>query len=184
MLYWIYWYQLIHQYIIIFNIYQCDLNCMGTVSLVLTYHNTVIYHYIFPSLANHQNLPLFKIISVIKHYLNLFYYIRVHGSSQCHSCLLEQTSRPCPWHSNFVPQKAPDSISEHAFFKHFLGGMPLDPLRRFMLAFRSVLCTLQLHIETSTKIFLTSLYKSLYPPLNACVLCTQSVKLYCSTCAP
>jgi len=27
-------------------------------------------------------------------------------------------------YSNFVPYKAPDSISEHAFFKNFLGACP------------------------------------------------------------
>jgi len=32
-----------------------------------------------------------------------------------------------------VPQKAPDSISEHAFLNIFLEGIPPDPPRRLML---------------------------------------------------
>jgi len=52
----------------------------------------------------------------------------------------------------FCAQKALNLISEHTFFKNFLGGMPSDPLESSCFAFQSVLCTLQvnLHIETST----------------------------------
>jgi len=46
--------------------------------------------------------------------------------------LSQQTSRGCPKRSNFVPQEAPDSISERVFFKNFLGGHAPRPPRRLM----------------------------------------------------
>jgi len=54
----------------------------------------------------------------------------------------------CSYCSNFVPQKAPDSISEHAFFENFLGACPQTPLESSCFAFQSVLRTLQVNLPT------------------------------------
>jgi len=62
-------------------------------------------------------------------------------------------------HINFVPQKVPDSISKHAFFKKFLGGHVPRPLGGSYFAFWTLP-----HIDTSTS-FWPPLYKSLDPPL-------------------
>ena len=44
--------------------------------------------------------------------------------------------------SNYYLENIPESISEHLFFKNFLGGMPPDPPSCSMLRmFSCVLCT-------------------------------------------
>jgi len=67
-----------------------------------------------------------------------------------------------------VPQKALESISEHAFLKNFLRGLPSHPpIGGSCFAFWRVLCTLQVNPPThrSLNFILTLLYKSLDPAL-------------------
>ena len=44
-----------------------------------------------------------------------------------------------------------DVISEHVFFKIFLGGMPPDPPSKSMLRILGVLCTLAIYIASLTQ---------------------------------
>ena len=68
------------------------------------------------------------------------------------------------WRSKFWLRKLSDAISEHVFFKNFLGGMPQDPPSISMLRMLSVLCTLLFNSHT-----LGWTYQKLLPPPLECV---------------
>ena len=73
------------------------------------------------------------------------YVLHVHHSDVYNSLTVNFNTEIKAHYMNILTKIASDSISEHLFFKIFLGGMPPDPLAlAYYACCMIVLCTMQL----------------------------------------